>query len=66
MKRISLTLAAALMFGVPVLTGCERTVSEETTVEKKPDGTVVTEQEKVTRESDGTIERTERREVDPG
>lgn len=64
MKRISLNLLAALMIGIPVLGGCDETVSEERHVEQKRDGTVVTEHEKTTQSPDGTIKKTEEKTVD--
>jgi len=63
MKRTLMSLVAALMIGGPMLAGCDRTISEERSVEQKRDGTVVTEEKKVTESPDGTIKKTEEKEV---
>lgn len=64
MKRLALNLTAALMIGIPMLGGCDETLHDERTVERKSNGTVVTEHEKTTRNPDGSITQTEQKTVD--
>lgn len=63
MKRNTLGLIAALLIGAPVIVGCERTITEERSVEQKRDGTTVIEKEKVTETPNGGIKKTEEKEV---
>ena len=65
MKRIaaSLLLLGSIV-GSPVLVGCDRTISEEKTVEQKSDGTVVKKEDKVVEKADGTVERTQEKKVE--
>lgn len=66
MRRIFSTVLLAAM-AVPTtafVVGCDETVSEKTTVERKADGTEVKEQKKVTESPDGTITKTEEKKVD--
>src|SRR5580765_1488693 len=66
MKRFALNaILAASVFAGPVLIGCDKTVSEETTVEKKSNGSTVTKTEKTTETPDGGIKTTSERKVDP-
>lgn len=44
--------------------GCDKTVSKETSVQKKADGTVVTDREKTTRQPDGGTKTTTEHQVD--
>jgi hypothetical protein len=55
----------AIICGAQMAGGCDKTVSEERTVEKKPDGTVIKEQEKTTRSPDGTVTETTEKKVSP-
>jgi len=65
MKRFALNLmfAASILAG-PVLTGCDRTVSEEQKVVKKSDGTTVTDKDKTTQSPDGATKTTSEHKVD--
>jgi hypothetical protein len=49
-----LALCAAFV-GMPVLSGCEKEVSKESTTVRKSDGTVKQEETKVTKNPDGTV-----------
>jgi hypothetical protein len=51
------------MVGLPVLTGCDRDVEHTKTVEQKGDATVVKEK-KVTENADGSVTKTETKDVD--
>ena len=58
-------LSGALV--VPLAGGCSDTVSEESKTKVKDDGTVVREKEKVTKDADGNVTKTETKTVDkPG
>jgi hypothetical protein len=67
MRRIT-TLAAALLItlvGMPFVGGCEREIESEKKVEVKQDGTKVTEEKKVTQDTQtGEVTRTEEKKVD--
>jgi hypothetical protein len=65
MQRIlGSTLALALAFGgLPVLTGCDRTVEHEKTVQEKSNGGVEVKEKKVTENTDGTVTKTEKKDV---
>ena len=59
----SLVLAISLG-GIPLLTGCERTVEHQKTVETKDNGGSVVKEKKVTENPNtGTITKTERKDV---
>lgn len=65
MKRFALNaILAASVFCGPVLIGCDKTVSEEKSVQRKSDGTTVTKTEKTTETPDGGIKTTSERKVD--
>lgn len=65
MKRIILTAALALPMGaLPVVTGCDREVSSEKSVEVKDDGTRVTQEETVSETADGGMKKEESKTVD--
>jgi len=65
MKRTALNLMLiASLFGTPVLVGCDRTVSEDTSVKQKSDGTTEVKKDKTVEKSDGTVERTTEKKVD--
>lgn len=57
-RRLIPTALSLALFGVPALTGCDRTVSEEHTTVRKSDGTVTQQQKKVEKQSDGTLKET--------
>jgi hypothetical protein len=65
MRRFVLAaLLAAMPFGAaPILCGCERTIEEKKTVEQKSNGTTVTKDKKVTENSDGSVTKTETKDV---
>jgi hypothetical protein len=50
--------------GLSLLAGCDHTVREDKTTTTRSDGTKVTTQDKVTRNSDGTVTRTVKKDVD--
>lgn len=65
MKHFSFSmLFVALVVCTFAAVGCEKTVSEETTVQKKTDGTVVTDKEKTTVTPDGGTKTTTEHQVD--
>ena len=64
---IATPLILALVAAAPMLNGCEETVDQEKSVDVKDDGTVVTEEEKVTETPSGDVTKTQTKEVDkPG
>ena len=64
MKRFALNLIlAAGVFAPPMIVGCDRTVSEEKSVEQKSDGTTVKKENKTVEKPDGTIEHKEEKQV---
>jgi hypothetical protein len=63
MRRLILVSMLSLpMVGLPVLTGCDREVEHTKTVDQKGDSTVVKEK-KVTENSDGSVTKTETKDV---
>ena len=60
-RMFPLALCASFL-AVPVMTGCEKEVSKESTTVRKSDGTVKQEETKTVRNPDGTIteKKTER------
>ena len=64
MKRLILAVFLTGGLACPILVGCDRTVSEESRVEKRSDGTVVTEKEKTTESPDGSKTKTTEKTVD--
>jgi hypothetical protein len=46
------------IFAAPVMTGCDRTVSEEKTTQQKPDGSTETKQQKTVETPDGGTKTT--------
>ena len=59
----SLVLAISLG-GIPLLTGCERTVEHQKTVETKDNGSTVVKEKTVTENPNtGTVTKTERKDV---
>ena len=64
MKFASLIVAAALIAGVPALSGCDDTIESRESKEVKSDGTVVKEKESVKQEADGTVVKEEKKTVD--
>ena len=65
MRRIMLVLVTGLWLApIPVMVGCDRTVSEDKTVEQKPNGQTVTKEDKVTQNPDtGTVTKTQEKSV---
>ncbi|HEX8520731.1 MAG TPA: hypothetical protein VF669_00660 [Tepidisphaeraceae bacterium] len=65
MKRALIsTVVMALAFGgAPLLTGCDRTVSEDKTVKTNSDGSSSVKEKKVTENSDGGVTITEKKDV---
>lgn len=60
MLRYTMILAlGACVFGLPVLTGCDREVSHEKEIKVKDDGTVKKHETTVTEGADGTVKKTE-------
>jgi len=65
MKRIMLCAALAIpLAGLPVLSGCDREVESEKSVEVRDDGTKVTKETTVSETSDGGTKKVESRDVD--
>ena len=65
MKRFFLNSAlAAIVFAAPAVVGCDKTVSEKTEVEKKSDGTTVTDKKQTTQSPDGGTKTTTEHKVD--
>lgn len=66
MRRFLVTGVLAIpLLGVPALVGCEREISSEKSVEVKEDGTKVTEEKKVTQDTQtGEVTKTEEKKVD--
>ena len=65
MKRVILTAALALPLGaLPVLTGCDREVSSDKSVQVKSDGTKVTKESTVSETPDGGVKKEESKSVD--
>lgn len=54
-SRFACVVLAAGLVAAPLTTGCTRTISEEETVTRKPDGTVIRDREAVKERPDGTI-----------
>lgn len=64
MKRILLTALIAMpLSGMPLLTGCDREVEHKKTVDVKNDGTAVKKETKVTDNADGSVTKTETKDV---
>ena len=65
MKRFALNVMLAVsVLASPLLTGCDKTVSEEQKVVKKSDGTTVTDKDKTTQSPDGATNTTSEHKVD--
>ena len=65
MRRTLICTVTALSFAlVPFLVGCEDTVSKKSETKVKDDGTVIKKEDKVTRNSDGSVTRTQSTDVD--
>lgn len=59
------SLACAGLLGLPLLSGCEREVASERSVDVQSDGTTVTEEKTVTEDrATGDVTVTEEKEVD--
>ena len=64
MKRLTIpALLLSACLGVPMMTGCDRTVSE-TERTKVNDGRVTTERDKTVEHADGSVERVKTKDVD--
>jgi Ni/Co efflux regulator RcnB len=62
--RKMMSLAVVLsMAAMPMLAGCDRTVSDKESVQVKDNGTTVRKQDKVTEKSDGTVVKEESKSV---
>ncbi len=66
MQRLLIfAIACAIAFGgVPMLTGCDRTLEHEKTVQEKPNGQTTVKEKKVTEDSNGNVTKTEKKDVD--
>lgn len=51
-------LLCGVFMAVPAVTGCEKTVSKETTTVRESDGDATRTERKVTRQPDGTMRET--------
>jgi len=64
MRRFVITSLMALSFtGVPMIVGCDTTEHSKST-EVKDDGTVVKKESKTTENADGSVTKTESKDVD--
>ena len=63
-RLLSSTLVAGALFAGGFVVGCDDTVSRESETKVKNDGTVVKSEDKVTKNSDGSVTRTETKSVD--
>ena len=59
MKRVLTAVMLMSLAGVPFLAGCDKTVSDDSTVKKNADGTVTKDETKVTQQPDGTTVKKE-------
>jgi hypothetical protein len=67
LRRVMSVAVLSGALALPFASGCNETVSEDSKVKVKDNGTVIKESEKVTRDSDGNLTKTETRSVDkPG
>jgi hypothetical protein len=65
MKRLALSVALLVGFsGVPMLVGGCDTTEHSKTVEVKQDGTTVKKETKTTENPDGSVTKTEKKDVD--
>jgi hypothetical protein len=66
MQRLLIsTIACAMALGgIPMLTGCNRTLEHEKTVEQKPNGQTTVQEKKVTEDSNGNITKTQSKNTD--
>jgi len=64
MRRIlSVSLLTLSLAGLPAIVGCDRTVAHDHTEDVKSDGTSVTKDAKVTKNADGSVTKTETKDV---
>ncbi len=64
MRRFLISsLMTVSLAGVPVLSGCDRDVAHTRTEDVKSDGTAVTKDTKVTKNADGSVTKTESKDV---
>jgi hypothetical protein len=66
MRRFAIVpLLCVSLIGLPMVAGCDETISHEKETEVKDDGTKVTEEKKVTKDEDtGEVTKTEEKTVD--
>jgi hypothetical protein len=64
MRGVLGSIVAASLFAMPLIGGCDRTVSERETTVHKRDGTVRTDRETVKERPDGTRVYEKERDVD--
>lgn len=64
-NRIALSVALALFVGSPLLSGCDETTAEKTTVTTGKDGSMKKDSVKETVSPDGTVTKTEEQTVIP-
>ncbi len=64
MRRLISTSLLSLSFaGLPAMVGCDRTVEHSKTEDVRPNGDAVTTEKKVTKNADGTMTKTESKDV---
>src|SRR4051794_30831117 len=64
MRRIlSVSLLTLSLAGLPAIVGCDRTVAHDHTDAVKSDGTSVSKDTKVTKNADGSVTKTETKDV---
>ena len=56
---LMIAVVGASMIGTPFLTGCDKTVKEDSTMKKNADGTVTKDESKVTEKPNGDMVKTE-------
>lgn len=64
MKAKLISAFLGLSLGLPVMVGCERTISHEKTVKETPGGSRKVEEKTVTEKPDGTIEKKTEKKVE--
>lgn len=66
MQRLLISMIACAMAfcTVPMLSGCERTLEHQKTVEEKPNGQTTVKEKKVTEDSNGNITKTQSKDTD--
>jgi hypothetical protein len=64
MRYLSIGLLSLCFAAVPVMVGCDRTVSHDETTEVKPDGTTVQKETTVKKDANGNVIKDESKTVD--